>query len=74
MRHSILLSVAKIPQANINILDVMGQKPFSAATNFVCVITQLKILKKIDKIKALSGCIPKVFCSNMVSNPPVVEV
>ena len=74
MRHNILRSNAKAPHTNINILDVIGQNPFSAAINLVCVFTQLKILQVIDKMKALSGCIPKVSCSNMVSNPPVVGV
>ena len=58
----------------MKIFDVIGQNPFSAAINLVWVLAQLKILQQIDKINALSGCIPKESCSNIVSNPPVVEV
>ena len=74
MRDTILLSIANVPQTKMNIFDVMGQNSFSAAINLVCVFTQLKILQLIDKIKALSGCIPKVSCSNIVSKAPVVAV
>ena len=71
---NILLSIAKIPQANMIIFDNIGQNCFSATINLVCVITLLKILHEIDNINAVSGCIPKDSCSNIVSKPPVVEV
>ena len=42
--------------------------------SFVCILTQLKRLQLVDKMKNEVGSIPNVVCSKIVVSPPVVGV
>ena len=52
-------SAAKVPQTKMKIFEVILQKPFSRAINFVCSRMQLSMLHEIDAAITVVGLNPK---------------
>ena len=71
---NILRTLAKTPQAKMNILEVIGQNPFSVLTVFKCSIIHVFKLQLIESARTVVASIPNVFWLKMVSRPPVVAV
>ena len=69
-----LRRLANVPQMKMKIFEVILQKPFSRAINFVCNRMQLRMLHEIDAAITVVGLNPKSFCSKIVVSPPVVGV
>ena len=54
-----LRRLANVPQMKIKIFEVILQKPFSRAINFVCSRMQLRMLQEIDAAITFVGLNPK---------------
>ena len=70
-RDRTLRRVAKVPQTKMKSCEVNLQKPFSRAMSFVCILTQLRRLQLVDKMKNAVGSRPNAVCSKIVVSPPV---
>ena len=71
---NILRTLAKTPQEKMNILEVIGQNPFSVLTVFKCSIIHVFKLQLIESARTVVASNPNVLWLKMVSRPPVVAV